>query len=94
MEKDPNLKTVEKDPDSFYLRAMARSAVPPDGFDRVEFLLKYVLQWTYSLTIKEVYFGTLVSRKKNEHRSVNIWEIRICPVTQNFRKLNLTAWSF
>lgn len=41
--KDPNLNTVESDADRFYLRAAARSAVPPDGFDRVEFLLRRVM---------------------------------------------------
>lgn len=40
MEKDPNLRMIESDADKLYLRATARSAVPPDGVDRVEFLLR------------------------------------------------------
>lgn len=40
VQKDANLKTVETDAEKFYLRAVARSAVPPDGFDKVEFLLR------------------------------------------------------
>ena len=40
LEKDPQLKVAEKDPEGLYIVAMGKSAVPPDGFDKVEFLFK------------------------------------------------------
>lgn len=40
MENDPQLKIIKTDPEALYIIAQAKSAVPPDGFDKVEFLLK------------------------------------------------------
>lgn len=40
VEKDPQLKLVDQDAEGLYILAKAKSAVPPDGFDKVEFLFK------------------------------------------------------
>ncbi|CAM9743194.1 unnamed protein product, partial [Hapterophycus canaliculatus] len=40
VENDPQLKLVDQDPDALYISAVAKSAVPPDGLDKVEFLFK------------------------------------------------------
>ncbi|CAM9723900.1 unnamed protein product, partial [Sphacelaria rigidula] len=62
VQKDANLKTVETDAEKFYLRAVARSAVPPDGFDKVEFLLRPEdgLVTFRSSSQKNVYAGPVI----------------------------------
>lgn len=40
VENDPQLKLVDQDADALYISATAKSAVPPDGLDKVEFLFK------------------------------------------------------
>ena len=40
VENDPGLKLVDQDPDGLYISATAKSAVPPDGLDKLEFLFK------------------------------------------------------
>lgn len=40
VENDPGLKLVDQDPEALYITATAKSAVPPDGLDKLEFLFK------------------------------------------------------
>lgn len=40
VEKDPQLQLVDHDAEALYISATAKSAVPPDGLDKVEFLFK------------------------------------------------------
>lgn len=40
VEKDPQLKIVDQDAEALYISATAKSAVPPDGLDKIEFLFK------------------------------------------------------
>ncbi|CAN0471866.1 unnamed protein product, partial [Laminaria digitata] len=62
LEKDPQLKVTEKDAEGLYVVAMAKSAVPPDGFDKMEFLFMPAdgLVSFRSNSMKPVYAGPVL----------------------------------
>ncbi|CAM9867381.1 unnamed protein product [Ectocarpus sp. 12 AP-2014] len=71
VENDPQLKVVDQDADALYISAMAKSAVPPDGFDKVEFLFKPSdgLVSFRSKSLKNVYAGPVIVGDGNSNRN-------------------------
>ncbi|CAM9436927.1 unnamed protein product [Ectocarpus sp. 4 AP-2014] len=71
VENDPQLKLVDQDADALYISAMAKSAVPPDGFDKVEFLFKPSdgLVSFRSKSLKDVYAGPVIVGDGNSNRN-------------------------
>eukprot|EP00903_Cladosiphon_okamuranus_P010780 g10186.t1 len=62
VENDPGLKLVDQNPDALYITATAKSAVPPDGLDKLEFLFKPEdgLVSFRSKSLKNVYAGPVM----------------------------------
>eukprot|EP00904_Undaria_pinnatifida_P003415 jgi/Undpi1/13074/HiC_scaffold_8.g02736.m1 len=71
LEKDPGLKIAEKDAEGLYVVAMGKSAVPPDGFDKIEFLFKPQdgLVSFRSKSMKDVYAGPVLVSDGGSNRN-------------------------
>ncbi|CAM9236379.1 unnamed protein product, partial [Pylaiella littoralis] len=78
VEKDPQLKLVDQDAEGLYILAKAKSAVPPDGFDKVEFLFKPAdgLVSFRSKSAKNVYAGPVLVGDGGSNRNSRLEALR------------------